>query len=95
MARLTDRAQNDLNVLTGRKTEIKPNQTRFPSGNHNILLKLSDVLFESRYEKTCFWHMRTTKAQISLRMRTVDQRFVVRCLDSIIPLLTIAEISKL
>ena len=39
---------------------------------------------EPRHEKTCLCHMLTTKAQISLRI----------CLDSIIPLLAIAEISK-
>ena len=37
--------------------------------------------------------MRTTKAQISLR--SLISAFVVRCLDSIIPLLAIAEISSL
>ena len=38
---------------------------------------------EPRHEKTCFCHMRTTKVQI-----------IVRCLDSITPLLAIAEISR-
>ena len=41
---------------------------------------------EQRRDKTCSCHMRTTKAQISA--------FVVRCLDRIIPLLAIAEISR-
>ena len=27
--------------------------------------------YEPRHEQTCLWHMRTTKAQISLRIRTV------------------------
>ena len=38
-----------------------------------------------------FWHMRTTKAQISLCINI----FVVRCLDSIIPLVSISEIQSL
>ena len=37
-----------------------------------------------RHEKTCLCRMRTTKAQISA--------FVVRCLDSIIPLVSMSEI---
>ena len=43
--------------------------------------------YESCHEKTCLYHMRSTKAQISA--------FVVHCLDSVIPLLAIAEISRL
>ena len=39
--------------------------------------------------KLVLCHMRTTKAQISL-----ISAFVIRCLDSIIPLLTIAEILR-
>ena len=27
--------------------------------------------YEPRHEKTCLWHMRTTKAQINLRIRAV------------------------
>ena len=42
------------------------------------------------HEKTCLCHMRTTEAQISLRICA----FVVRHLDSIIPLFAIAEISR-
>ena len=44
--------------------------------------------YEPRHEKTCLCHMRTTKAQICAS----DQHFVVRCLDSIKPLLAIAGI---
>ena len=43
------------------------------------------LVFEPQHEKTCFCHMRTTKAQISLRI----------CLDSIIPVFAIYEISSL
>ena len=42
--------------------------------------------YEPRHEKTCFCHMRTTKAQIA---------FLVHCLDSIISLVSISEISSL
>ena len=43
--------------------------------------------------KTCFYHMRITKAQIS--PRRLISAFVVRCLDSIISLVSISEISSL
>ena len=33
--------------------------------------KKDSRLFESRHEKTCFSHMRTTKVQISLRIHAV------------------------
>ena len=46
---------------------------------------------EPRHEKTRLRHMRTTKTQISLR--SLISTFV-RCLDSIIPLLAIAEILR-
>ena len=46
----------------------------------------SPFSYEPRHEKTCICHMRTTKAQISL---------CIRCLDSIIPLVSISEISSL
>ena len=42
---------------------------------------------ESRHKKTCFLHMRTTKTLISA--------FVIRCLDSIMPLVSVYEISSL
>ena len=44
-------------------------------------------LYEPRHEKTCLCHMRTTKVQIIT--------FVVRYLDSIIPLLAKSNISRL
>ena len=43
--------------------------------------KISSTLNEPHHEKTCFCHMQTTKAQISL--------------DSIIPLVSISKISRL
>ena len=49
--------------------------------------------FEPRHEETCFCQMRTTKAQISLR--SLISTFVVHCLDSIIPLVSISEVSSL
>ena len=45
---------------------------------------------EPRHEKTCSCHIQTTKVQISLHIHA----FVVHCLDSIIPLVSIAEISS-
>ena len=53
--------------------------------NHNVI--------EPRHEKTSLCHMRTTKAQISLHGLISD--FVVHCLDSSIPLVSISEISSL
>ena len=55
--------------------------------------KLEKILlvFEPCHEKTCFWPMRTTKTQISLRIST----FVVRFLDSIMPILAKSQISRL
>ena len=47
------------------------------------------LTYEPRHEKTCLCHMRTTKTQISLL-----SVFDIRCLDSIIPVLAIAEISR-
>ena len=47
---------------------------------------------EPRHEKTCLCCMRTTKEQISLR--SLISTFVVRCLDSLLPLLAISEISR-
>ena len=47
-------------------------------------------IFEPRHEKTCFCHMRTTKAQISLK--GADH---LCCLDGIIPLVSISKISSL
>ena len=45
------------------------------------------------HEETCLYHMRTIKAQISLR--SLISAIVVRCLDSIIPLVSVSEISSL
>ena len=45
--------------------------------------------------KRVLCHMRATKAQISLRIRSLISAFVVHCLDSIISLDSIAEISRL
>ena len=57
-------------------------------------LCISVITIEPRHKKTCFCHMRTTKVQISLRIRGLISNFVVRFLDSIIPLLAIAGISR-
>ena len=57
-----------------------------------INLNNVDFTYEPCHEKTCLCHMRTTKAQISLRICTV---WSASCLDSIIPLVSIFEISSL
>ena len=59
-----------------------------------VLVTFPMCLFQlsnARHEKTCFCPMRTTKAH----PRSLISAFVVHCLDSIIPLLAIAEISRL
>ena len=45
--------------------------------------------------KRVLCHIQTTKAQISLRIRGLISAFVVRCLDSIMSLDSIAEILRL
>ena len=55
------------------------------------LLQVSVKHMSQAMRKCVLCHMRTTKAQISLCIRA----FVVRCLDSIISLDSIAEISRL
>ena len=72
------------------------------SHNHKVSLQygLPGVctlikLYEPRHEKTCLFHMRTTKAQISLRIRSLISTFVFHCLDSMIPLVSKSEISSL
>ena len=47
-----------------------------------LMVVVMIVLFEPRHEKTCFCTMRTTKAQIST--------FIVRSLDSIIPVVAMS-----
>ena len=71
-------------------TNDKKNKTR----NINMMkMSLWALKYDPRNKKTCLWHIRTTKAQNSLRIRLIST-FVVRCLDSIIPLHAIAEISR-
>ena len=62
---------------------------RFSGNNGNI--EGRGTWNEPRHEKTCLYHMQTTKAQISLRLINI---FVVLCLDSVMPLLAKAEISR-
>ena len=49
-------------------------------------------LYESHHKKTCFCHMRTTKAQISLCIHSLLSAFDVCCLDGIIPILVKSKI---
>ena len=51
---------------------------------------------EPCHEKTCLCHMRTTKVQIRLcGLRSQISAFIVHCLDSILPTVSISEISSL
>ena len=57
---------------------------------------LIKLIYEPRHEKTCFCHMpRTTSHRSAVHPRSLISAFVVHCLDRIIPLLAIAEISRL
>ena len=57
---------------------------------HNTHWK-HNTTYGPRDEKTCSCNMRTTKAHA----RSLISTFVVHCLDSIIPLVSISEISSL
>ena len=50
-----------------------------------VMIHVGLFIFESHHEKTCLCHMLTTKTQIGLG---------IHCLDSILPLLARAEISR-
>ena len=67
----------------------------FICATENLLLSYAN----NKGEKTCFCHMRTTKvnnkgADQPAHPRSLISTFVVRWLDSIIPLLAISEISS-
>ena len=55
-----------------------------------FLVKTVSKLFEPQHEKTCLCNTRTTKAQISNLINT----FIVRCLDSIIPIAALSKHSR-
>ena len=61
---------------------------------HKTSFLMTWLIYEPRHEKTCFSHMRTTKAQNRLR-RSLISTFAVRCLDTIIPLVSVPEILRL
>ena len=62
---------------------------RLTNNNNSTAHCFAYLIYEPRHEKTCLCHMRTTKAQISMRIRAA---FVLRCLDSLV---FISEISSL
>ena len=51
-------------------------------------------IFEPCREKTCLWHANNKGADQPAHSRSLISAFVVRCLDSIIPLLALAKISR-
>ena len=68
----------------------EPSLLQAPEWQSDTLLSVSvgpAIAYGPRHEKTCFSHMRTTKAQISLHI-------VVRCLHSIISLVSIFKIAS-
>ena len=53
-------------------------------------------LNETCHEKTCLCHMRTTKGPDQpAHLRCLSSTFVVRCLDSTIPILAISKVLRL
>ena len=57
--------------------------------------RLSHKLFEPGYEKTCLMPYANNKgADQPAHLRSLSSAFVVRCLDSIVYLDSIAEISR-
>ena len=92
------------NVMFGRRSrEIPPlscTEVTTRLATNNVILHRKSwltfhwfysVRYDPCHDKTCFCHMWTTKAQISLRI--LISAFVVRCLDSIIPLPAIYPLS--
>ena len=60
---------------------------------HSEEIFCQNLSYEPRHGKTRLNHMRTTKAQVSLR--NLISAFVVCCLDCIIPIVTISKMSRL
>ena len=66
--------------------------------NISVLIKLfciCTLIFEPRHEKTCLCHMRIKRVDQPAHPRSLISVFVVRCLDSIISLVSISKISSL
>ena len=80
-------AQLKLVVTECSKTQIRLTRLIFVS--RTVYVDINS-LYEPRHEKTCLCHLRTTKAQNSL-----ISTFVVRFLESIIPLFFKSKISRL
>ena len=56
---------------------------------------IAGIYYETCHEKTCLCHMQPTKMQISLHIHSLISTFVIRCLDSIIPIVATSEIPRL
>ena len=83
-----------LNFRGDKKKKISQKYLPHEYCENKSLAKLNMfTVYAPRHEKTCFRHMPTTKAQISLR--GLISAVVIRCLDSIIPPVSISKISSL
>ena len=70
----------------------------WPKGQHFPYVQLfwAGTLYEPHHEKTCLCHMRTTRgADYPAHPHSLISTFIVRCLDSIIPILDESKISRL
>ena len=63
---------------------------------HNLLLNMIKLMYEPGHEKTCIMSYANNKgADQPAHPRSLISAFVVHCLDSIISLDSISEISRL
>ena len=70
-----------INVQVAMEIELEKKQTNLEQAHKELekiqkdivkvdcFCKKQSVTYESHHEKTCSWHMQTTKAEISLRIR--------------------------
>ena len=86
----------DFNISTENRSNVREhrNMKIFFFFFFLILGNKSTRSFEPRSEKTCLSYANNTVADQPARPRSLISAFVVRCQDSIIPLLAIAEISR-
>ena len=80
-------------------TAVKYQSSKIRLPNFSLSIQSIPKIHKPSQEKTCFCHKRTTKALIRLRGSahpcSLISAFVVRCLDSIIPLVSTSKISSL
>ena len=84
--------------MEGKIAEIKEQLQCYPELLNMILLFyvcFSCIVYEPGHEKMCLISYANNNADQPAHLRSLISTFVVRCLDSIISLVSIAEISRL